>query len=328
MNALRVRPYVEADAALWDAFCATSPHATFLHSRRFLSYHGSRFADRSCIIERDGRCVGLFPAAVARDDAGCVVSHPGATFGGLVHDGSLAGAQLIEALRQLAGHYAAGGFSRLRYRAVPHIYHAVPSQDDIYALAALGARRTRCDLSCAIDLDSDRPPSNRRRRGVRKAQDAGVTITTGVEQLPEYWPLLTASLARHRVTPVHTIAEITLLASRFASSIEFHGARLDGVMVAGTVLFIHPRVHHAQYVAASETGRDVAALDAVFAHVIARARGRARFFDFGISTEDEGRRLNDGLHGFKREFGGGGVVHEHFELDFAAAEEAEPAPPA
>ena len=37
--------------------------------------------------------------------------------------------------------------------------------------------------------------------------------------------------------------------------------------------------------------------------------------DFGISTEDGGAVLNEGLVCFKEEFGGGGVVHEVFTLD-------------
>ena len=37
-------------------------------------------------------------------------------------------------------------------------------------------------------------------------------------------------------------------------------------------------------------------------------------FDFGISTEAEGMILNEGLYRFKSEFGGGGVVHEFYEM--------------
>jgi hypothetical protein len=40
----------------------------------------------------------------------------------------------------------------------------------------------------------------------------------------------------------------------------------------------------------------------------------------GISTEQQGTVLNDGLYRFKSEFGGGGVVHEFFEIDLREAE--------
>jgi hypothetical protein len=326
MSALHVRAFSEADAGAWDAFCAASVNGTFLHTRRFLSYHGDRFADCSCIVERDGRWVGVLPAAAAPDDARCALSHPGATFGGLVHGGALAGADAIEALARIARHLCAAGFTALRYRAVPHLYHGVPAQDDLYGLFRLGAQRYRCDLSCAVDLESGAAPASRRERGVRKAHKAGVSVRAGVEQLAEFWPVLLENLARrHDARPVHSLAEMSLLMGRFPQAIELVCARLDGAVVGGTLLFVHPRVVHAQYIAASAAGHEVGALDAVFAFAIAHARGRARYFDFGISNEDEGRRLNAGLYGFKREFGGGGAVHEHFALDLERAAAAQSA---
>jgi lipid II:glycine glycyltransferase (peptidoglycan interpeptide bridge formation enzyme) len=41
----------------------------------------------------------------------------------------------------------------------------------------------------------------------------------------------------------------------------------------------------------------------------------ARYFDFGISNEQEGRILNEGLYRFKVSFGAGGVVHEFYEVE-------------
>ena len=38
------------------------------------------------------------------------------------------------------------------------------------------------------------------------------------------------------------------------------------------------------------------------------------YFDFGISTEDNGRYLNEGLITQKQEFGGRGVVYDFYEL--------------
>jgi len=323
MSELSIRAYSSSDSMAWDEFCAQSYNASFLHTRRFLSYHGDRFTDRSCVIESNGRIVGVFPAAVAPSDGQCVVSHPGATYGGLVHDGRVAGADVIEALLKLAEHYLERGFTTMRYKAVPHIYHLVPTQDDLYALFRLKALRDRCDLTCVIDLESDVAPSGRRVRGLRKAQKAGVTITNGLSQLSDFWSVLSHNLhRRHGVEPVHSIDEITLLAGLFPQIIRLVCARHEDTVVAGTLLFLGSRVHHAQYIAASETGYAVAALDAVFDDCIAHARGVAKYFDFGTSNEDEGRHLNAGLYGFKREFGGGGVAQEQYSLDLAAAVEA------
>ena len=99
---LSVRSFAPADADRWDALVASAVNATFLHTRRFLSYHGERFADRSSIVcDSDGRIVGVFPAALDPADPGVVVSHPGITYGGLVHDGSLGGGACLAAFEAL-----------------------------------------------------------------------------------------------------------------------------------------------------------------------------------------------------------------------------------
>ncbi|MEW5709899.1 MAG: GNAT family N-acetyltransferase [Pseudomonadota bacterium] len=313
---LLLRSYRPSDAAAWDAFCAIAHQATFLHTRRFLSYHGNRFQDLSLILEDGGRWVGLFPAALHPEDARCVVSHPGITYGGLLHAGALRGERAVEAFAAIRDYFAAHGYSRLVYKSVPTFYHTTPAQDDLYALFRLGAARVRCDLSCAIDLARRLPPSERRRRGQRKALRSGVEIREGSGFLPALWEVVMDNLQRkHRVSPVHTVAEITLLAERFPDNIRCVVALCAGELVAGTVIFSTMLADHAQYIASSERGYEVAALDAVFEHCIANAINNGkRWFDFGISTENSGLVLNEGLYRFKSEFGGGGVIHEFFEL--------------
>jgi lipid II:glycine glycyltransferase (peptidoglycan interpeptide bridge formation enzyme) len=119
---------------------------------------------------------------------------------------------------------------------------------------------------------------------------------------------------------VHDLEQIQLLAARFPEQIAFHVARLDGQVIAGTVSFRTATVVHLQYIAASEVGHAVSALDGLMEILIAQARhAGARYFDFGTSNEDQGRVLNEGLYRFKCEFGAGGVAYETYELDLAAA---------
>ncbi|HEY8776031.1 MAG TPA: GNAT family N-acetyltransferase [Gaiellaceae bacterium] len=315
---IQIFPYASGDRAEWDEFIADAPMATFLHSRRYLGHHGHRFAERSLMLrDSRSRLVGVFPAATDPTDERRVVSHPGITYGGVVHRGPLGGAAMVHTIAQIRDHYARQGFRTLRYKAVPDIYHRRPSADDVYALANLGARLYRCDLSCAIDL-ADRPrPSERRRRGERKALAQGVEVDANSAHLEEFWAVLEENLAtRHSARPTHSVGEMQLLLAHFPDSIELVTARADGVVVAGVVLFKTDRVVHAQYIGSTEAGRVAFALDAVFEACVRGAMtAGARFFDFGISTEAEGRVLNAGLHKFKSEFGGGGVVHLFYELD-------------
>ena len=144
---MQVRAYEAADAERWDTLCAEAHGATFLHTRRFLSYHGERFTDRSLIFEDGARWLGVLPAAQSLSQPDHVVSHPGITYGGLLHGGALRGEAMLNALQAASQHYADAGYAGWLYKPVPHIYHHAPAQDDLYALFRLGAKRVRCDLS-------------------------------------------------------------------------------------------------------------------------------------------------------------------------------------
>ncbi len=307
--------YSDEYESLWDSWCDSAGNSTLLHSRKFLSYHGDRFDDASVLIFETGRLVGVIPAARAQHDSTLVVSHPGATYGGIVHQGWLNGERMIEVLEQLKAHYRECGYSKFLYKPLPHVYACVPSQDDLYALFRLGAQRVRCDLSCAIDLSARRTPSERRRRGVKKALKS-VTLVNGSEQLVGLWGVLAKNLERkHDASPVHSLAELIMLSERFPENIQVRTATVGGVVEAGVILFSSPNVWHAQYIASSEIGYTVSALDAVFNSAIDEALNKgARYFDFGTSNEQGGLVLNDGLYRFKSEFGGGGMAHEYYEL--------------
>ncbi len=314
-----VRPFADADADAWDDLVGRSCNGTFLHTRRYLGYHGDRFRDASLVFEQRGDLVGCLAAAADPADPTRVVSHPGLTYGGVVHDGSVRGEAMLRALRDAASLHAQQGFLTSRYKAVPHIYHRSPAADDSYALFRLGARRYRCDLSACIDLADGETHNRNRRRNLEKAERAGVHVVTGTSHLRTFWPVLQANLEeRFGVRPVHSVDEIEHLAELFPDNIECHAALLEGELVAGVVLYKTDRVVHPQYSAASPRGRDCFALDATFQLGILEAReAGVRFYDFGTSTEDEGQVLNDSLYRYKVAYGAGGVAYEFFEYALA-----------
>ncbi len=311
-----VRQFRPEDAVAWEALVEKSLTGTFLHTRRFLSYHGERFRDLSVCLYDGGDLVGVLPAAVDPGHEGVVTSHPGATYGGVIHDGRLRGSRMIDAMRLVCEHYAGEGMQCLHYKAVPRIYHRVPAEDDLYALFRLGALRHRCDLAAVVDLGHRLPLSNRRKRGLKAALSAGIIVEETPGRFDDLWRVVEENLARkYRARPVHTLEEIRLLHSRFPDSIRIITARMDEEVVAGVVLFVTAVTMHAQYIGADERGLALHALDAVFDYAIALATRRAmRWFSFGTCNESDGQVLNDGLYAFKSEFGAGGVVHEFYQL--------------
>jgi hypothetical protein len=313
-----IQPYDDSMADEWDAFVEGSAAGTLLHTRRFISYHGERFADRSLVVRDPGqRIFALFPAALMPSDNTAVMSHPGITYGGVLGNELCRGETMVRLLQAICDHYATMGIGRLLYKAVPNFYHRMPVQDDLYALFRMGATRYRCDLSATIDLQHRGRVGSRRKRGYKTALKAGVRVASGAEHAAPLWEVLSANLVKHDAKPVHTLDEILLLHERFPNVIRFVVALLNERVEAGLVLFQAPMVSHAQYIASSDAGYGVNALDMLFEHSIADAEAQGkRYFDFGISNEEGGRILNEGLYTFKSEFGAGGCVHEFYEIEF------------
>jgi len=121
---------------------------------------------------------------------------------------------------------------------------------------------------------------------------------------------------KHKKNPVHTVEEMKLLHSRFPDKIKLHVVRKDGVVVAGSVMYIMEQVAHSQYIAASDEGKKCGALDLLFNTLINDAYADKQYFDFGISTESGGSWLNEGLIFQKEGFGARSVVYDVYEMLF------------
>ena len=317
MAAELIRGYGPGDADAWDDLVARSVNGTMLHTRRYLSYHGERFRDRSVLVTNSrGWPIGAFPAADDPASTSVVTSHPGLTYGGLVHDGSLTGASMMRVLTAIAGYYRDLGLDRLRYKALPEIYQARPAADDLHALYRLGASRYSCDLAAAISLSARGRVAASRRQRRRRAEAAGVRVGEGWPDAAAYWQVLEGNLGRrHGAAPTHSLAEIEYLHDRFPKEIILITARIGDELVGGNLFTAEGPVLQVRYTATTETGRAVCATDLVVERGIALASELGcRYFSFGTSTMQAGHELNEPQYDFKISFGAGGVTHDSYEL--------------
>jgi hypothetical protein len=307
-----IERYAESMMAEWNAFVAGSKNGTFLFDRGYMDYHADRFEDHSLVVRDDaGIVLALFPANRVENT---VISHGGLTYGGFVLGRKMGVELFLKLFGAVAEHLRQAGFCALRYKPVPHIYHWVPAEEDVYALFRYGARLVRVDSSSTISFDEPLRWSKGRRQGLKLAERAKLIVAESGE-LSRFMLLLASVLAdRHDTRPVHGAEEIQLLASRFPSQIRLFEATAEGESVGGVLVYDCGRTVHAQYMAASDAGRQIGALDAIMAHVLA-VFGDRTFFDFGISTEDEGRRLNCGLARQKEMFGARTTVYATYEMD-------------
>ncbi|MCW2481842.1 GNAT family N-acetyltransferase [Candidatus Symbiopectobacterium sp. NZEC135] len=108
-----------------------------------------------------------------------------------------------------------------------------------------------------------------------------------------------------------------LLASRFPNNINLYTAKKDEEIIAGCLVFDFGCVVHTQYLASSPEGRTLGALDYLLATLIQQVYQEKKYFSFGISTEQSGTFLNEGLIAQKEGFGGRGIVHDFYEWDLS-----------
>lgn len=311
MNTLTIKRYNPSMEGEWNRIVSESRNGTFLIDRKYLDYHSDRFSDHSLVIEMNGDIIAVFPA---NEKGKNIYSHQGLTYGGLIMTSRCKGAVVVEIFDKIVEYYRGLGYEELTYKPIPHIYHTRPSEEDIYALCRHNAQITSCGISSTINLSEEILFSSLRSRGVKKAIANGVEIKEETD-FSKFWQILTSNLeSRHSVSPVHSLSEITLLKSRFPENIRLYTATKESEILAGVVIYESAKCIHTQYIASSQEGRNLSALDMLFSYLIKEQYREYKYFDFGISTEEGGAILNNGLLSQKEGFGASGVVYNSYKI--------------
>lgn len=309
----QIRRYTAACADEWNLFVAESKNGTFLFDRRYMDYHADRFEDHSLMFYDDSRLLAVLPAHRSGDK---LCSHNGLTYGGLLMSRRLKAVQVLHLFRELNDYLRAEGIRHVSYKCIPWIYHRLSAEEDLYALYhECRAKVVARDFATNIFLSAGMKWDRVRRRGVIRAQKAGVSVECA-DDYWAFWEVLTQNLlSKYGVKPVHTLQEIELLHSRFPQEIQLYQAFKDGAVLGGVVLYITPQVVHAQYSSATPEGKKLGVIDLLYDRIFRDFRNYP-YFDFGRSTEQpDGSGLNEQLVFQKEGFGGRGLCYDIYEYD-------------
>ena len=296
----------------WNSFVAQSKNGTFLFDRRYMDYHSDRFLDHSVMFYQNGRLLAVLPAHIAGD---VFCSHKGLTYGGLLMSAQLTVVQTLALFRELNDYLRTMGIRRVVYKCIPWIYHRLSAEEDLYALYhECHARVVARDYSTNIFLQGGLRWERVRRRGVVRAQRAGITVEHS-DDYAAFWQVLTDNLnSKYGVNPVHSLAEITLLQQRFPQNIVLYQGVLDGKVLGGVVLYVTDRVVHAQYSSATPEGKQLGVMDLLYDQIMHHDYAVYPYFDFGRSTENaDGSGLNESLVFQKEGFGARGLCYDIYE---------------
>lgn len=310
---IEVVRYDESRKEQWDAFVRVSRNGTFLFERNYMDYHCDRFVDCSLMIFNDGNLCALFPATF-HEDRLSVVSHGGLTYGSFIVDVTVTSALMLQVFSLVFEYYRKETVAKkIIYKTIPYIYHQYPAEEDLYALFRCNATLVERKISSTIKLSEPLPFKGRRK--LTAAMKSRLRIVED-DNFAAFWEVLTKRLVnKYEVLPVHTLSEIELLYSRFPENIKlFRVIDSSGATLGGVVMYIMKNVVHTQYTGTTDEGRRIGVLDYLYAYLIKERFSSFEYLDFGISTEQDGRVLNEGLIAQKEGFGGRGVVYDTYEI--------------
>lgn len=310
---MQVEIYKSEYKAEWDAFVRQSKNGTFLFCRDFMEYHSNRFCDLSFLFYDDkARLIALLPGNRVGD---MYYSHQGLTYGGLIMNESTTAVQVLDMFDILKARLYELGFKEMVYKAIPHIYHQKPSEEDLYALFRNKAQLLERNISSTICLSERLEYSRLRRRGVKKAEKNNLRIVNSSAEITDFWGIVTSNMqSKYHVSPVHNVEEISFLMDKFPDNIQLLTVySAGGEILGGCLNFITDTLVHAQYAAASEEGKECGALDFLIDYILT-AYPEKRYFDFGISNENRGQYLNENLIFQKEGFGARGVVYDIYSM--------------
>jgi len=308
-----VKQYQKNDFENWNAFIGQAKNATFLFHRDFMEYHNDRFEDYSLIVLDGEKWVAVLPANVVGNS---VFSHQGLTYGGLVYTEKLKLASVIEIFRSVLLFLNENKIVKLHLKLIPSIYNQKPAEELNYALFLTEAQLIRRDTLAVIDFSQQNSLSKLRKRSIQKGISNDFSIKE-VNDFEKFWDeILIPNLEqKHQVKPVHSLEEITKLKVLFPKNIRQFNVYEGGTIIAGTTIFETSTVAHCQYISGREDKNELGGLDVLFQHLISDIFKHKRFFDFGISNENQGRKLNNGLSYWKESFGASTIVQDFYEVE-------------
>jgi hypothetical protein len=276
-----------------------------------MEYHSEKYIDFSLMFYDNDKLIALMPANMV-DDVIC--SHGGLTFGGIISDSKMRVGKMLNNFECLNKYLKEHGIAKLIYKAIPYIYASLPSEEDLFALKYFNATLFRRDVSSAIDLKNMIAFSKGKKWGTNIAKKCKLRVEQNTD-FNKFMEILENNLSkRYGVKPTHTAEEISLLAQRFPENIKLFASYCNNTMQAGTIIYESSRVAHTQYIASTDEGKEIGASEILFDFLINSYYLHKTYFDFGISTENDGHYLNEGLIESKENYGARAVVHDFYEL--------------
>lgn len=309
-----VRLYNKEYYHKWNEFVANAKNATFLFHRDFMEYHQYKFQDFSLLVfdEKDN-LKAILPANRSVD---AVFSHQGLTYGGLVVNQKTRLSDFILLFQEVLKYLNDYEIKFFEVKILPPIYSDFPSDELEYLAFLCNAQLTRRDTLSVLGLNADLNYTTDRKQTLTKSLKNNLEVREE-QNFDLFWnEILIPNLAeKHQVKPVHSLEEIKFLKIKFPKNIRQFNVYLEDKIVAGTTIFETSTVAHSQYISGNSDKNQLGSLDFLHHYLITKVFQDKKYFDFGISNENQGRNINSGLLYWKESFGARTITQSFYRFD-------------
>ncbi len=314
MRKYRVEKYRSENYDLWNKFVANAKNATFLFHRDFVEYHQDLFEDFSLLVFDDTH--EFIAVLTANRVEKNLFSHQGLTYGGIVIHEKTKLSDFISIAKSVFEYLYTHQFQKIIFKEIPTIYNQIPSDELQYLMFLMQGNLVRRDVLSVVDLKTKFSFSRDRKNGIKR----GIKNNLVVKEEPNFelfWnEILIPNLEqKFKIKPVHSLEEITYLKSKFPNNIRQFNVYKEGKIIAGTTVFESDFVAHSQYISADDSKNITGSLDFLHNRLITYTFRNKKYFDFGISNENQGQNINQGLLFWKEGFGARTIVQNFYEIE-------------
>lgn len=279
-----------------------------------MEYHQDRFQDFSLLVfDENQQLIAVLPANKVEET---LFSHQGLTYGGILLLEKTKLSEVIFILKSIFEYLNALGFKKLIFKEIPTIYNQIPSGELKYLMFLMQGNLTRRDVLSVVDLKSSFTFSRDRKNGVKRGIKHNLVVKEE-SNFDSFWnEILIPNLAqKHQVKPVHSLEEIQYLHNKFPKNIRQFNVYQNDTIVAGTTIFETDLVAHSQYISGNSDKNELGSLDFLHDYLISNVFKNKNYFDFGISNENQGRNINEGLLYWKESFGARSITQDFYEVE-------------
>lgn len=334
MPKVTIIKYEEKYLDIYEEFIENSINGTIFHERKFISYHPEdRFNDNSLLIYYSEKLVAVFPAALIKKEDNLILkSHPGTSYGGLVISNNLSYNDINLIFESIELYCQKNLIKFIEFRHSPRFFLKNPIDQLEYVLIHRNYFRDAEELATFYSLDKikylteteyinyyNNKTKSKVKQNIKKAisYNLNFRFLDVDNEINIFYNILENNLKKYNTKPVHSLEEILKLKKLYPHRVKIPIVEIDNKIIGGFVIFnINKKGWHIFYSALDYDNLKYKPIHyCLFKLKKYLSELSYEYLNYGISTEDSGRFINQSLLEFKESFNGMGAIRTYWKKE-------------